>query len=417
MRQFLLILLRLFGALLWFSLTPVMAAPASTQGPAIIIGGALRFDNAAVWQRLVEESGGQGARWLVFATASSKPERVAAQVVEILSRHGALAEAMPVAPRLEGVDLQKNLHDQALIAKVAAASGLYFSGGAQELIVDTLQPGGQPTEMLKAIRAAFQRGAVVAGTSAGAAIMSRTMFRDPPEPLQVLKGQLREGFEVDLGLGFVGADLFVDQHFLRRGRIGRMLPLMLAHGYSFGLGVEENSAVLVRGDVLEVIGAKGALLVDLRQATSDSKLGAFNLRNASLSYLDHGDRHDLRTGISSPSAMKLQGQRVDPAASDFKPDSGRLPFYMDILGDSTIVAAMAKLIDSPAPELRGLAVQGLADAADTQPDLGFEFRLYKGAGSIGWCSSASGAEECTLLNLRLDVLPLQLTRPFYRLMR
>ena len=129
MRQFLLILLRLFGALLWFSLTPVMAAPASTQGPAIIIGGALRFDNAAVWQRLVEESGGQGARWLVFATASSKPERVAAQVVEVLSRHGALAEAMPVAPRLEGVDLQKNLHDEALIAKVAAASGLYFSGG------------------------------------------------------------------------------------------------------------------------------------------------------------------------------------------------------------------------------------------------------------------------------------------------
>jgi cyanophycinase len=114
--------------------------------------------------------------------------------------------------------------------------------------------------------------------------------------------------------------------------------------------------------------------------------------------------------------MKLQGQRVDPAASDFKPDSGRLPFYMDILGDSTIVAAMAMLIDSPAPELRGLAVQGLAGAADPQPDLGFEFRLYKGAGSIGWCSSASGAEECTLLNLRLDVLPLQLTRPFYRLM-
>ena len=417
MRQFLLNLLRLFGALLWLSAAPVLAAPALTQGTAIIIGGALRFDNAAVWQRLVEESGGQGARWLVFATASSKPERVAARVVEVLSRHGALAEAMPVAPRLEGVDLQKNLHDQALIAKVAAANGLFFSGGAQELIVDTLQPGGQPTAMLKAIRAAYQRGAVVAGTSAGAAIMSRTMFRDPPDPLQVLKGQLRQGFEVDLGLGFVGADLFVDQHFLRRGRIGRMLPLMLAHGYSFGLGVEENSAVLVRGDALEVIGAKGALLVDLRQARSDPKLGVFNLRNASLSYLDHGDRHDLRTGISSPSAMKLQGQRVDPAASDFKPDSGRLPFYMDMLGDSTIVAAMAKLIDSAAPELRGLAVQGLADAADTQPDLGFEFRLYKGAGSIGWCSSASGAEECTLLNLRLDVLPLMLTRPFYRLMR
>ena len=75
--------------------------------------------------------------------------------------------------------------------------------------------------------------------------MSTTMFRDAPDPLMVLKGQLRDGREFDQGLGFVGPDLFVDQHFLKRGRIGRMLPLMVAKGYKLGVGIEENSAIVL----------------------------------------------------------------------------------------------------------------------------------------------------------------------------
>ncbi|MDP1051798.1 hypothetical protein, partial [Klebsiella quasipneumoniae] len=76
----------------------------------------------------------------------------------------------------------------------------------------------------------FDRGGVIAGTSAGAAIMSRMMFRDPPDNLQILKGQWRERRDFDRGLGFVGPELFVDQHFLKRGRFGRMIPLMMAKG-------------------------------------------------------------------------------------------------------------------------------------------------------------------------------------------
>ncbi|MFX8223305.1 hypothetical protein ABTL15_21465, partial [Acinetobacter baumannii] len=80
---------------------------------------------------------------------------------------------------------------------------------------------------------------------------------------QILKGQWRERRDFDRGLGFVGPELFVDQHFLRRGRIGRMLPAMRALGYRVGIGVEENSAIVVKGDEIEVIGARGALLVEL----------------------------------------------------------------------------------------------------------------------------------------------------------
>lgn len=402
-------LLPCFSLALSLTLAPALAAAQT----AILIGGALKFDNEAVWQRVVDEAGGAGARFAVFATAAANPERVGGQIVAALNRHGAQAELIPVAPRLAGVDLRGALDDPALIAKVRDARGIYFSGGAQALIVDTLQPQGRPTPMLEAIRTVYRRGGVIAGTSAGAAVMSATMFRDAPDPLGVLKGRLRDGLEVDRGLGFIGPDLFVDQHFLKRGRIGRMLPLMQARGYKLGLGIDENSAVVLKGDAFDVIGAKGALLVDLREASSDAALGAFNLRNAALSYLDRGDRHDLRTGVSVPSPVKLREARLDPAARDYKPEHREVPFYLDILGDTTIVNAMAHLIDSARDELRGVAFSGQRRDGDSQPDLGFEFRLYKGAGSVGWSTGALGGEDYTVLKIRLDVRPVTILRPFY----
>ncbi len=386
-------------------------APAQAQGTAVVIGGALKFDNDAVWQRIVDEAGGAGARIAVFATAAANPERSAAQIVAALNQRGARAEAIPVAPRLKGTDPQAHLNDPALIAKVAASRGVFFSGGAQELIVDTLLPGGQPTAMLKAIRDVKAGGGVVAGTSAGAAVMSRMMFRDAQDNLQILKGLWREGKEYDRGLGFVGPDLFIDQHFLKRGRIGRMLPAMRAFGYTLGLGIEENSAAVIKGSSVEIIGARGALLVDLSEATSDAKLAAFNLRGAQLSYLDRGDRHDLASGVTTPAPHKLREARIDPAASDYKPYLQSDGYFMDILGDAAIATAMAQLLDGTLPEVRGLAYRARPRPGDAAPDVGFEFRLYRGPGLTGWFSGALGGEDYTVLKARLDVIPVRVAAP------
>jgi cyanophycinase len=399
--------------LLLASQATAATGPVNLAGTAIIIGGALKYDNDAVWKRIVDAAGGPGARFAVFATAAANPERSAAQIIAALNAQGARAEAIPVAPRLQGVNLQASLNDPALLAKVAGAQGVFFSGGAQELIVDTLQPGGEPTAMLKAIWALFNRGGVIAGTSAGAAIMSTTMFRDAQDALQVMKGHLRRGKEIDRGLGFVGHNLFVDQHFLKRGRIGRMLPLMQAEGYKLGLGVEENSAALLRGDEMEVIGAKGVLLVDLGQASTEPKLAGFNIRDAQLSYLDRGDRHNFSTGLTTASAEKLAGHLVDHKAAGFKPYFSNQPFFLDILGDTTIVNAMSHLLDSPHAELLGVAFNGGGQSTDSQRDLGFEFRLHKGEGSRGWFSGAMGGEDYTVLRLRLDVRPVVIKRPLY----
>ena len=391
----------------------IASAPASGAGTVVVIGGALRDDNAAVWSSLVTLAGGRGARYVVFGTASGDPERSAARVVALLESHGAEAKSLPVAPKLPGVDVAQAVRDPELIAQVSAANGVFFTGGAQERIVDTLQPGGHPTPLLEAIRGVLGRGGVVAGTSAGAAIMSHVMFRDAPDLLAVMKGTLRDGKEVDRGLGFAVPGLFVDQHFLRRGRLGRMLPLMQSQGLQTGIGVEENSAAILRGHEVEIVGEGGALFVDLRDAASDPKRGAFNLSGVRLTFLGDGDRLDVRTRALTPSAAKLAGARIDPGAAGFEPSLEDPPFLLDVLGDGAILRAMSFVLDGPAAEIRGLAYDARPQASAPR-DLGFEFRLYRGTDTAGWYAEVHGDDAYTIANVRLDVLPVKVAQPLYK---
>jgi cyanophycinase len=363
---------------------------------------------------MVELSGGKGARWVVLGTASQNPDKSARRAAELLEKRGAMAESLPVAPQLKWVDLDRAVRDPALLEAVRTANGIFFTGGAQERIVDTFAPGGKRTPMLDAIWDVYRRGGVVAGTSAGAAIMSTVMFRDALSVISVMKGQLRDGKEVDKGLGFVGPNLFVDQHFLKRGRFGRMIPLMLAKGYKMGLGIDENSAAVVQGDMVEIVGAKGALVVDLHDVVTDPKLGnVLNATGIRLTYLDRGDRFDLGTRRIIPSDRKLRGARLDPNAPNYKPDFTNDPFYVDMLGDTTISNAMAHLIDSVQKETRGLAFDPKAPTSDSRADLGFSFRLYKGKDSIGWYSDELGGEEYTVANVYLDITPVRISRPLF----
>jgi len=385
----------------------------SRAGTVIAIGGALKADSDIVWQRIVEEAGGAGARIAVLPTAAADPERVGAQIVAALQRCGGRAELIPVAPHFDGCDTQAAVRDPALVERVSRCRAVFFSGGAQELIVDSLQPAGRPTPMLEAIRAVHAAGGVIAGTSAGAAVMSRLMFRDAMDNLAVLKGQWRAGQEYDQGLGFVDEGLLIDQHFLKRGRIGRMLPAMHALGCRLGLGVDENAAVVIQGGRLEVIGGSGAVLVDLSEARHDPRLPAFNLRDVRLSYLDQGDRHDLASGLTTPAAHKRREPRIDPAAPGFEPGLQADRYFLDILGDGCILGAMTQLLDGPASEVRGLAYRANPRLGDRAPELGFEFRLHRAPGLVGWRSSGLGSEDYTVLGARLDVIPVRVAQPLF----
>jgi cyanophycinase len=205
----------------------------------------------------------------------------------------------------------------------------------------------------------------------------------------------------------------VDQHFLARGRLGRMLPLMLSRGLQLGIGVEENSAAILRGREFEVVGEGGALLVDLADATTDAGRGAFNVAGVRLTYLGDGDRFDLRTRALTPSPLKVRGSLVDPRAAGFRPSLEAAPFLLDVLADGAVLRAMTGVLDGPSAEVRGLAFDGRSEAVPPR-DLGFEFRFYRGPDTRGWYSSGSGQDAYTVANVRLDVAPVQVAQPLYR---
>lgn len=424
-----------FAAAFWASAT-IASAPsksaAAKPGIAIALGGAVRADNDAVWARVVALAGGRGARFAVLATAADEPEKSAASIIANLERHGATAEHVPVAPQLAPADVSRAraaARDPANVAQIRNAQGIFFSGGAQERITDALlEADGGATPVMTAIRDLFNRGGVVAGTSAGAAIMSQTMFRDPPDVLTIMQNGvrgLREGQDIDRGLGFVADSVFVDQHFIKRGRIGRMLVVLAARGLSLGVGVEEDSGAVFRGDDVEIIGRKGALIVDLAQAargpTHDKPDNVdFHLRDVKLSYLEEGDRINLKTRVVTPSAWKAGGKRINPSANDFKPYHTGEPFFADILGDATIVRAMTQVVDGKASSLKGLAFRPpKANPTNRGPrdDLAFEFQLRRGTDSLAFYrapSAGGGGDGYTVLNVMLDVTPVSLASPLYR---
>ncbi|MCE3264002.1 MAG: cyanophycinase [Pseudoduganella sp.] len=388
--------LKAAGILLAASALPAAAGVAAEpSGALVIIGGALRPETAEVWQRIVTLAGGAGARIAVLPSAAARPERSGAGIAATLKRYGADAFVVPLAVRLAGSDYRARAEDPALAAAIRGAGGVYFSGGDQALVTQALlRADGSRSAVLDAIWDLYRRGGVIAGTSAGAAIMSSTMFHDPRPTLDLLRQGVTPGRDLAPGLGFVGGQVFIDQHFLVRGRFARMLPAMLHAGYKLGLGIDENTAVVVRARrALEVVGYKGVLLVDLAQASAAP--GPFNVANARLSYLDRGDRYDLVSGVHTPAPDKAGG-RLDPARP-----ARRGPVYAnDILANNAIVEMMEKLMDGDQQEALGIAA---GDPRAAAPAPAFAFRLSRDAASVAYASDV--AEAYSILNVRLDAAP------------
>lgn len=398
--------LRLLLAVLLLAGAPWCAAAdaAPPKGSLVIIGGNLRPANGPVWERIIQLAGGKGARIAVFASASGMPEQSGKSLVGRLDSYGAKAFFVPVAVKLSGSDYRAAADDPGLAEAVRGANGAFFAGGDQSRITRALRhEDGSNTRVLDALWEMYRGGGVIAGSSAGAAIMSSTMFGRPKAVLATLKLGVAEGQEITDGLGFIGDDVFIDQHLLVRGRFARMLPAMLKKGYKLGLGIDEDTAMVVlpSRDV-EVIGYKGALVLDLADATVHE--GAFNVTNVRVSYLDNGDRFNIVTHEYTPSDDKADG-KLDPSRPYYREPL----FTADILGNSTVVDLMSKLIDSDQPDAIGIT---LGSPNGVQPDLGFEFRFTRTDDSVGYQSASM--ETYSIYNMRLDIRPILIRRPLYQ---
>lgn len=251
-------------------------------GTLVIVGGGEdRTGERAVLSRVAELAGGADARLVVLGTATTVPDDVAATYDKAFGDLVGEVRFLAVASREEA-------NDPATVEAIDGATGVFFTGGDQSRIAAVF--GGSAADT--ALHAAWERGIVVAGTSAGAAMMSTTMILGGGE--QVPSTSVRTG----PGLGFV-AGLVVDMHFAERGRIARLLSLVAMFPHELGLGIDEDTAVVVQGSRFEVIGAGTVTVVDAGRATSvrvpASGPGPIALTGATVHVLPSGYAFELAT--------------------------------------------------------------------------------------------------------------------------
>ncbi|MEL6361427.1 MAG: cyanophycinase [Pseudomonadota bacterium] len=279
--------------------TSVNAALTSSAKPSAIrrlaiIGGRLEDDNRAIYREMRRLAGG---KILIFPTASSEPVEVGEETKAAFESHGFLADVAPVY--LD--NRQQSAFDPVIVAQVHASGSIFFTGGDQSNILSTLIQNGQHTPLLKAIKTVYEAGGLLAGSSAGAAIMSKEMILGGTSFESVIHGITDDpdqpGLLVGKGLGFFPQGM-VDQHFIKRGRLARLVVAMAHTKQKRGFGIDENTALLVEGDEARVCGEYGVLFVDTRKADTQPDLGVFD--NIRLSYLDDGDRINLKSfGITA----------------------------------------------------------------------------------------------------------------------
>jgi cyanophycinase len=176
------------------------------------------------------------------------------------------------------------------------AAGIFFSGGDQLRI--TSQIGDTGIEA--GVRALYARGGMVAGTSAGASVMSETMLVGGASEATHRIGDLH----MAPGLGLI-RDVIIDQHFAERGRFGRLIGAVAHNPRVLGIGIDENTAAIVEGDGFRVIGCGAVYVVDGAKASFNNLAEAapdrvLSMHGVMVHVLGAGDRYDLKSRSPRP---------------------------------------------------------------------------------------------------------------------
>ena len=287
-----------------------MAAAARTS--LLIIGGAEdKVGRSVVLRRFVRLAGGRRARVVVIPTASAFAEEAVAAYRDVFTRLGVgSVEAVDPGSRAAASDPD-------LVAQVDAATGVFMTGGNQ-LKLSQYVVG---TPLGEAILRAHRRGAVVAGTSAGASIMSLFMISMGEEGVT----PRQRASQLTAGLGLL-PDVVVDQHFDQRARYGRLLSIVATSPNLLGLGIDEDTAAEVTdGWGLTVLGTGAVFVVDARGAVSDvpeaRRDAPLLVSGAVVHSLPTGATFDLRTATLRTFVERYPDTMVKAEVQDEKDTS------------------------------------------------------------------------------------------------
>jgi cyanophycinase len=253
---------------------------ARAQGSLIAIGGSEdRREERAILRKFAELAGGPDAAIVAIGTATTMPGDAELDYKHAFADLVADFEFLPIGTRDEA-------NSPETIERLKKATGIFFTGGDQLRIATII--GGSATDVF--VHGAFIDGVVIAGTSAGAAVMSSTMIIGGSDTVPATDAvHLGPGLELVSGL-------LIDMHFAERGRLARLLAAVAQFPHELGVGIDENTALVIQGNYCEVIGNGAATIVDAGHATSHTtRSGAIGLTDVRLHVLPAGFSFDLST--------------------------------------------------------------------------------------------------------------------------
>jgi cyanophycinase len=399
-------------------------ALASDRGALVMVGGALASSNEAVYQRFIElAGGGERARIGIFPAASGKPVRNANLFREDLIAYGVNAEQIEIIPvavkddsTTEEVDESEwstNGSSAAVVEQIDALSGVWFLGGDQLRITQTLLlEGGQESPALGALRRLIsQRGGVLGGTSAGAAIMSEIMIGGGDS-----LGALKEGFTteytsmdqqeygpvyIEKGLNFFPWGT-IDQHFDRKARHARLIVICYENRerYPLGFGIDEDAALVVdyAGGTAQAIGRGGVTIIDVSDTSREIMDGLPAYRNVRMSFIQGGDTYKLDSG-----EISVNEKKYATVGEEYMAVPG--PMVTGVFSRNALVKHFLgfDLVDnSQATRIRSYLFG--------EDGLGFELLFRQEEDTRGYWRALDGqVDNYSIINAYLDITPVKVT--------
>lgn len=219
-------------------------------GHLLVIGGAEdKYNERRILKKFLELAGGDKAEILIIPVASDFPE-FASDVYTQAFRNLGVAN-----PRVLRATSRQDVVSADVDKLLTGVTGVFITGGDQMRLVSIL--GG--TKIAERLRLLVRdTKLVMAGTSAGAAGMSTSMIvRGEPT-----SHPHKDAVRLSPGLGFL-KNVIIDQHFTERGRISRLITAVAFNPYNLGIGIDENTAIILNGEgTLEVFGQGSATIVD-----------------------------------------------------------------------------------------------------------------------------------------------------------
>ncbi len=257
-----------------------------TRGQLVIIGGAEdKEGDCKILREFVRRAGGVNARIVIMTAATELPREVGENYIRVFDRL-AVEDV-----RIVDTVIREDATSSTALEAINKSTGIFFTGGDQARITSILKD----TEIDATIHKRFSEGIVVAGTSAGAAVMPDVMIVGGASETHARV----EVVQMGPGMGFLPG-VVIDQHFSQRGRLGRLLSALAQQPAVLGFGIDENTALVVNGDEFEVVGEGTVTVVDESEMTHSNigdilKDEALAICGAKLHVLPEGYRFNLKT--------------------------------------------------------------------------------------------------------------------------